>query len=207
VRDPVFQLLNEIALERNRQEEVEGHTLEQEDAHDFAEMARAAAAYALAAALYSIPIGIHRDICRARANKLFPTSVFGEMANLPPRETYIRACALLIAEIERIDRRDGRHSPLDRTDARSRRFGRPARAPLTGSPAAAEREAREEAAYLGSVNDRLVVRVGQLEAEIAQLTGQEATDGLGGPAPAGGPRIAMSHSEGDVPGLDYRVWP
>jgi len=132
VRDPVFQLLNDIALERMRLEAADGFTPEQEDAHDYGELARAAAAYALAAAAYSIPIGVHQDICRARARKVFPTSVFGEMANLPPRDGYLRACAFLMAEIERIDRRDGRQTPLDRQlDS----YGR-ARAAIDGAPIA-----------------------------------------------------------------------
>jgi len=158
MRDHTYQILNDIYAERLRQEAAEGFTPEQEDLHDFGEMARAAAAYALAACAYSIPAGnVMRDICRDRASKIFPTAVFGEMANCPPREGLIRACVLLMADIARIDRRDGWQSKLDRTDASSRRFAR----------------VRDAAASADS--------------PAARLTGQEATIGLGGPAPAGEP--------------------
>ncbi len=125
MRDPVFQLLNDLAQERMRQEEAPGFTLEQEDAHDFGEMARAAAGYALAAAAQSIPANMTAHaLCRERAKKVYPAAVFGDTEDLAPREAYLKAGALLMAEIERIDRRDGRQSPLDRTDAQSRRFDR-----------------------------------------------------------------------------------
>ncbi len=159
MRDPVFQLLNDLAVERTRQEEVEGFTLEHDDTHDFGELARAAAGYALAAAAQSVPANMTMHaLCRERAKKVYPSAALGPMKDHPPRQAYIIACALLMAEIERIDRRDGRQTPLDRTDAQSRRFDRQRH---HVSPA-------------------------------AQLTGQEATDGLGGPAAAGEPRVAVS---------------
>jgi hypothetical protein len=116
MRDPVYQLLNDLAVERIRQEEVEGFTPEHDEKHDFGELARAAAGYALMAAARSIPdsVAMVGEILRDRANKVYPTAILGEMKRHPPRRALVIAGALIMAEIERIDRRDGRQTPTER---------------------------------------------------------------------------------------------
>jgi hypothetical protein len=113
MRDPVFQLLNDIALERMRLEE--RSPPEHDDVQDMGELARAAAAYALVGAAGSVPGHLPiRQILTQRSNRCWPFDERGPKPR-PAREAYLIACALLMAELERIDRRDGRQTPLDRT--------------------------------------------------------------------------------------------
>lgn len=93
----------DVLSERRRQVEAEGWTAEHDDDHDSGEMAGAASAYALAA-----------------ADKLHPMSQGdGEFDKLPPamwpwdyewwkpgepRRMLVKAGALILAEIERLDR-------------------------------------------------------------------------------------------------------
>lgn len=117
MRDHTYDILNAIYAERIRQEEAEGFSPEHDDELDVGELGAAAAAYALHAIGARLPAGhaVNQSIERIRP---WPLKVHA------PRRALIIAGALLMAEIERIDRRDGYQSPLDRTDAGSRRFDR-----------------------------------------------------------------------------------
>lgn len=83
--------LADIAHERERQVNAEGYTPEHDDAHDHCELARAAANYA----------------CRTDALMLSGTRVWPEGCECKPadyRRLLVKAGALILAEIERIDR-------------------------------------------------------------------------------------------------------
>lgn len=111
MRDPVFQLMTELAAERTRQEEEEGFSPEHDDAHDMGELARAAAAYALSAGADAMPPRLpHRAITASRAVLVAPWPLKVHDA----RRALVIAGALILAELERIDRRDGRQTPLER---------------------------------------------------------------------------------------------
>jgi hypothetical protein len=79
--------ITEIAAERSRQVEVEGWTLEHDDAHDSGELADAAACYALGRKMPSI---------WPWAEEWWKPS--------DRRRNLIKAGALIVAEIERLDR-------------------------------------------------------------------------------------------------------
>ncbi len=110
--------LDEIAAERERQVSVEGWTLEHDDEHNDAAMARAAACYALLAdPLRAFPVTHKRVwVPHPGADELSRAQgVYKEVPGFWPwhpdwwkpkgqRADLIRAAALLVAEIERIDR-------------------------------------------------------------------------------------------------------
>ncbi len=93
--------LDEIAAERRRQIEVEGFTAEHDDRHDEGEIAAAAASYAINAADQLHPY-TQGDGCNAKPD-WWP---WDEQWWKPkdPRSDLVRAGALILAEIERIDR-------------------------------------------------------------------------------------------------------
>lgn len=93
--------LADIAAERRRQIDVEGWTTEHDDTHDMGEMANAAAVYALTPARRSWIVGTHAD--ETMRERLWPWS----KAWWKPksrRQDLVRAGALIVAEIERLDR-------------------------------------------------------------------------------------------------------
>lgn len=103
----------EAATERYRQVAVEGWTAEHDDTHESGELARAAAAYAMCAA----GDVQDRDVMAAAGyagvepaiRNLWPRD--WDIAWLKPRDRrhdLIRALGLIIAEVERLDRADGR---------------------------------------------------------------------------------------------------
>ena len=105
MRDATFQILNEIAVERYRQEAGEGYTTEHDDGHTHSELGLAAASYALAAAA-KLRSPAPTDLWRA-SHEAWP---FAESAKHKhaPRRLFIIAICFLVAEIERLDRAAGR---------------------------------------------------------------------------------------------------
>lgn len=104
--------LGDIAAERRRQIEAEGWTLAHDDEHDHGEMAMAAAAYAWLAGLHDESRaaqirmqGVRHDGQRATINDLWPQH-WSDVWFKPKdkRRDLVRAAALIVAEIERLDR-------------------------------------------------------------------------------------------------------
>jgi len=94
--------LEDIATERRRQIEGEGWTIEHDDQHDAGQMAGAAACYALSSIMHWA--------AQPAIKTLWPWS----QAWWKPksrRSDLVRAAALLVAEIERIDRAERRSTP------------------------------------------------------------------------------------------------
>ncbi len=98
-------IVSEIAAERRRQVRVEGWSAAHDDQHAQGEIARAAAAYALHAGWQSHP--------RATGWPFFPPGFWPwDDAWWKPkdrRRNLVRAAALIIAEIERLDRAAPEH--------------------------------------------------------------------------------------------------
>ena len=98
----------EIIAERRRQVDTEGWTEEHDDKHNGGELARAGACYALLAAT-----GEHYTYRARRANNEWPWDT-RHWKPKNPRRDLIVAAALLVAEIERLDRlseREDHHVP------------------------------------------------------------------------------------------------
>lgn len=91
-------VLSEIAAERARQVSQEGYTPEHDDEHDASEIAFAAACYAVPEALYRMEQfdGGHSIV------NVWPWE--SNLKRKSRRRDLIRAAALIVAEIERIDR-------------------------------------------------------------------------------------------------------
>ncbi len=89
-------VIDEIAAERKRQVEQEGWSEAHDDTHDTGDLAVAAACYALNATWLN-HIGK-----RELVDKYFPWP--GGWKPKDPRRDLIRAAALIVAEIERLDR-------------------------------------------------------------------------------------------------------
>jgi hypothetical protein len=98
--------IDDIAAERKRQIEEEGWTAEHDDQHDSGELAASAACYAISATPYDIT---------NPANGIFPylwpvTWAKSWWKPTNRRRDLVKAGALIVAEIERLDReseRDG----------------------------------------------------------------------------------------------------
>jgi hypothetical protein len=86
----------DVLAERRRQVEVKGWTPEHDDTHDAGEIARAGACYALMTAGFS-PYGDIVSRAQPRGWGRFKLGI--------ARDMLVKAAALIIAEIERIDRR------------------------------------------------------------------------------------------------------
>lgn len=102
-------VIEEIAAERKRQIEAEGWNAAHDDEHRRGELARAAACYAMNVGIGQgfVPImGKERAEAAMRscpANEQWPwASAWWKPKS--PRRDLVRAAALLVAEIERIDR-------------------------------------------------------------------------------------------------------
>lgn len=95
-----MSVIDEIAAERRRQMEVEGWSAEHDDEHKRGEMARAAACYAYA---NGFP-----DYGRSAYSANPPPMIWPWDKKWwkpkTPRRDLIRAAALIVAEIERLDR-------------------------------------------------------------------------------------------------------
>lgn len=105
-------VIDEIDAERERQKTVEGWTAEHDDKHSFGEMAMAAAVYAMKPNARSFFADSYTgDTIRDR---LWPWSKAWWKPTTRRRDL-VKAGALIVAEIERLDRRDTL-SPQERTD-------------------------------------------------------------------------------------------
>jgi hypothetical protein len=96
-------ILAEITAERRRQIEVEGWTPYHDDEHGNAQLARAAAAYALNTAALTYPNVGSRKAIKAEAEAQWPWAVEWWKPTTPRRDL-IKAAALIVAKIERLDR-------------------------------------------------------------------------------------------------------
>lgn len=103
-------VIDEIAAERRRQIENENWTSEHDDSHDRGQMARAAAVYAYTSTLIPDEIKKHeRALWGSTAGMfsvlawLWPWSA-SWFKPKNPRRDLVRAGALIVAEIERLDR-------------------------------------------------------------------------------------------------------
>lgn len=99
-----MSVLDEIAAERRRQVEAEGWAPSHDDAHQDGQLAGAAACYAM----HGLQIGNNALAERVRrlARDLWPWAR-GWWKPKDRRRDLVRAAALLVAEIERLDRQAG----------------------------------------------------------------------------------------------------
>ncbi len=97
---PAFKIVCELLDERARQQADEGWTIENDDEQELGQLALAAAAYAIAAAS-------REDANPALAVLARETWPYHRVGYKPKnqRRDLVRAAAMIIAEIERIDRR------------------------------------------------------------------------------------------------------
>lgn len=108
---PHEYVILEISRERERQMSGEGWTLSHDDEHADGEMARAAGVYALNASVQS---DVAREVAADEAARGVPPSLYFVKRYWPwdaqwwkpkdRRRDLVRAAALLVAEIERLDR-------------------------------------------------------------------------------------------------------
>lgn len=94
------RVLGEVARERDRQVGMEGWTTDHDDQHTCGEMAQAAACYA-----YPAPWGARPEA--APPPQMWPWSITWWKPK-DRRRNLIRAAALIVAEIERMDRAEKR---------------------------------------------------------------------------------------------------
>lgn len=104
VRQQMEKAAQDVLAERERQKSVEGWTLDHDDAHDDGELALAAACYALPE--YQRYIDIRRPggaVFVALVKRLWPwADEWWKPKDV--RSDLVKAGALIIAEIERLDR-------------------------------------------------------------------------------------------------------
>jgi hypothetical protein len=93
----------EVARERERQMAEEGWTPEHDDKHDNEELAYAAACYAMGSHSVSRGVGPVDGVNATITARLWPWS-FEWWKPKRKRHNLIRAAALIVAEIERLDR-------------------------------------------------------------------------------------------------------
>lgn len=93
--------IDEIAAERERQKSVEGWTAEHDDKHNHEEMASAAACYAMPRSFRRLAMPYVDDVL----SRLWPWDSKWWKPG-PRRRDLVKAGALIVAEIERLDRAD-----------------------------------------------------------------------------------------------------
>lgn len=102
--------INDVIAERQRQQSVEGWTPEHDDQHEFFEISEAATAYVQNAADFGHAFGspIIGDWSEAPQPSIWPWDKSWWKPK-SPRQDLVRAAALIIAEIERLDRKESTH--------------------------------------------------------------------------------------------------
>lgn len=103
------EILGEIGEERSRQIAVEGYVFDDDDAHDRGELALMAASYAVKTVAGGTANNAMRIALQRRAAELWPF-LSGPKSHLHSRRELVIAAALLVAEIERLDRAEARKS-------------------------------------------------------------------------------------------------
>ena len=104
-----IDVIEEITAERRRQKMVEGWTLEHDDEHAQGEMARAAGVYAL----MTTDLGREATYVHGRWIDLLDQYRPWDRSwwkPTTPRRNLIKAAALIVAEIERLDRAEKREA-------------------------------------------------------------------------------------------------
>lgn len=111
---PHEHIILEIARERERQMTAEGWTLQHDDTHDRGQLAAAASAYAINHHAHLLPKFANPNHINASEGPTLHTTMVHANAVWPwsrdwwkpknSRRDLVRAAALLVAEIERIDR-------------------------------------------------------------------------------------------------------
>lgn len=97
----------DVLQERKRQTDIEGWTSEHDDTHAGGELSTAAACYAMqAAGELHHPNGAWRPQLNQAAHQLWPWAR-RSWKPAPVRRMLVKAGALILAEIERIDRAEG----------------------------------------------------------------------------------------------------
>ena len=105
MKTPYEKVLQEIQSERRRQMSFEGWTIEHDDTHEFGELARAASVYCLGK-LYRYFNGYMTGVGFEDVPRLTEAWPWRQAPKLKShRENLIRAGALIVAEIERLDRK------------------------------------------------------------------------------------------------------
>lgn len=97
-----MNVIEEVAAERDRQKSVEGWTVEHDDGHRNGSMARAAAVYAMPRSLREFWIS---RVTGTVLDLVWPIDWSREWFKPKDRRRdLIRAAALIVAEVERLDR-------------------------------------------------------------------------------------------------------
>lgn len=106
--DKAMVVLSEIHEERQRQMKHEGYTPEGDDlhyrGHHAGEMALGAAAYCMSAACDASPLATTKQRLSSYAAAWWPWHENGRIKPKGARRDLIRAAALIVAEVERLDR-------------------------------------------------------------------------------------------------------
>lgn len=120
MQDLMTKAAADVLAERRRQTEVEGWTPEHDDTHTLGEMACAAAAYAGYSAARA-------DGCLTVASRAFDMWPWrsGWWKPTTPRRDLVKAGALILAEIERLDRAEAAPHPQALTAARNKNGAEP----------------------------------------------------------------------------------
>jgi len=107
----VSEAVRDVMAERQRQQDVEGWTTEHDDSHSNGHMARAAAVYALVGSSDGRIPG--DELTPSITQRLWPWAL-SWLKPTDKRRNLVKAGALLLAEIERIDRAAPSQQPADK---------------------------------------------------------------------------------------------
>ncbi len=124
------QAIVDVAKERQRQVDVEGWTAEHDDAHTQGQLARAASAYAYLGSLPESDPRAEKDRARCEVPGSFVRFIIAQLFPIwgtsyggwgwdwfkptTPRRDLVKAAALIVAEIERLDRLEAFTGQLER---------------------------------------------------------------------------------------------